>query len=387
MNPSNISPEDDFWKRHRGLYPALERFVYLNSASIQPLPRPVAEALHGFVRTATEGDPDTLYDSEVPGRFRATVARWLGCSEGDLALVTSTSDGLIKAVNSVAWATGDEVVLPHNEFPSVVYPFRMAQAAGASVRFAGTPGQPVTEENILAALTPRTRAVAFSWVSFSTGYKMDLLELPRELKARGVEFVMVDGMQGAGVWDPALSRTDVDFFSFQAVKWIAGPGGIGTLYVRPELWRSLRNPAFSWYSVPACDDLSLLTDTRLGPFDSARRWDGGTPPWIQMVGVQAYLDLLEPAGPAGITARMNFLLDALRGRLEAAGIKTLVPLDSPHRSSIALLELPDAAALHARLKDAGVLTALRMGRVRVSPHVYNEEEDFDRLVGILAERA
>lgn len=387
MNATPLSPLDPFWTLHRSRYPALARFTYLNNASIQPLPTPVAEALHAFVRTASEGDPDTLYDGAVPGRFRASVARWLGCSEGDLALVTSTSDGLIKAVNTIPWSPGDEVVIPRNEFPSVVYPFRMAQAAGAEVRFAGQPGRPVTEEDLLAALTPRTRAVAFSWVSFSTGYKMDLHEFPRELKARGVEFVVVDGMQGAGVWDPDLRATDVDFFSFQAVKWVAGPGGIGALYVRPQLWRTLRNPASSWYSVPACDDYALLTDTGLEPFDSARRWDGGTPPWIQMVGVQAYLDLIEPAGPAGVVARIGHLLDALRSRLDDAGVRTLVPLGSPHRSSIALLEVPDAAVVHARLKAAGILTALRMGRVRVSPHVYNVEEDFDRLVRVLTEHA
>lgn len=387
MTPETLSPGDPFWEHLRGLYPALKRYTYLNNASIQPLPAPVAEALHQFIRDASEGDPDVLYNPEVPARLRASYARWLGCDAKDLALTTSTSDGLIKAVNAVDWREGDQVVLPRNEFPSVAYPFRMAEARGAGIRYAGKQGRPVTEEDLLAAVTPETRAVAFSWVSFCTGYKLDLLRLPKELKAKGVQYVFVDGMQGTGVWPPLLAQTAVDFFAFQAVKWIAGPNGTGALYIRPDLWRDLKNPCFSWYSVPCCDDLTLLTDTGLEPFPSARQWDGGTPPWIPMVGVQAYLDLLEPAGPCGVAARAAHLMAALDERLHEAGIGTLVPLASSGRSSIALLELDDAASAHQRLKDAGVLTSLRMGRVRVSPHVYNGVEDFDRLVAVVKGKA
>ena len=70
MTRPTIPPLDPFWKRHRSLYPALERFTYLNNASIQPLPLPVAEALHRFVTTATEGDPDSLYVPAVPENLR-----------------------------------------------------------------------------------------------------------------------------------------------------------------------------------------------------------------------------------------------------------------------------------------------------------------------------
>jgi selenocysteine lyase/cysteine desulfurase len=383
MTLETLSPTDPFWERHRGLYPALGRYTYLNNAAIQPLPAPVAEALHEFIRAASEDDPDALYRPDVPSRLRATYARWLGCEAKDLALTTSTSDGLIKAVNAVRWREGDEILIPQNEFPSVVYPFKMARMHGARILFAGEPGRPVTEEDLLAAVTPKTRAAAFSWVSFSTGYKLDLSTLSRALKERGVELVFVDGMQGAGVWPPRLAQSAVDFFAFQAVKWIAGPNGAGALYVRPDLWSDLDNPCLSWYSVPCCDDYSLLMDTQLEPFSSARRWDGGTPPWIPMVGVQAYLDLLEPAGPEGVAARAVHVMALLAQRLESAGIGTLVPLSSSSASSIALLELPDAASMHQRLKDAGILTSLRMGRIRVSPHVYNGAEDFDRLVAVL----
>jgi cysteine desulfurase / selenocysteine lyase len=381
-----ILATDPFWDRFRALYPVLGRFTYLNNASNQPLPSPVAQALHEFVRAASEGNPEELYSPEVPRRLRATFASWLGCAAEDLALCTSTSDGLIKAVNAVGWRQGDEVIIPHNEFPSVVYPFGMALADGARINLAGRPGEPVTEGDILAAVTPRTRAAAFSWVSFSTGYRMDIPSLSSELKGRGVELVFVDGMQGAGVWPAHLRETTVDFFSFQAVKWIAGPNGIGALYIRPGLRDALRDSSLSWYSVPCCEDYSLLTETGLEPFPSARRWDGGTPPWMPMVGVQSYLDTLEPAGPEGVALRMDYLLDLLKGRLDAAGISTLVPLDGPRRSSIVLLETPDAVASQEKLREAGILTSLRMGRVRVSPHVYNGREDFERLVSTLAGR-
>jgi cysteine desulfurase/selenocysteine lyase len=380
-----VGPEDAFWGELRGLYPALERLTYLNNASIQPLPRPVAEALHGFVATACEQDPDSLHTPEVYSKLRRTFALWLGCSAADLAFTSSTSDGLIKAVNAVPWRPGDEVILPHNEFPSVTYPLEMARREGAAVRMAGAPGRPVTEEEVLAAVTPRTRAAAFSWVSFSTGYRMDLRALASSLKERGVEYVIVDGMQGAGVWDPRLSETEVDFFSFQAVKWIAGPNGIGALYVRPGLWEKIRNRSLSWFSVPCCEDYSLLTERGLPPFAEARQMDGGTPVTIAVVGVQAYLDLLAPAGVEGISARVAWLMERLAETLEAHRIPTLLPLRRSPPSAIALLEVADSAGAHRRLREAGIATSIRMGRIRVSPHAYNAPEDFARLARVLEE--
>ena len=384
MTSHHDGEEEAFWESFRSLYPAASRFTYLNNASDQPLPRPVAQALHNFIEAMTEGNPAELYTPHLPASLRDTFARWMGCDAADLALCTSTSDGMIKAVNAVEWRQGDEILMPRDEFPSVTYPFKMAQQDGAAIAYAGRPGEPVTEEDLLAAVTPQTRAVAFSWVSFSTGYKMELRALSRELKSRGAEFVFVDGMQGVGVWPPALSDTEVDFFAFQVVKWVAGPNGIGALYVRPDLWSRLRNGSYSWYSVPCCEDLTLLTRTDLEPYPSARRWDGGTPPWLPMVGAQAYLDLLAGVGPEGVTGRMNRLLDILRAKLDEADIPTLVPLDSPHRSSLVYLKVADAEAIHRRLTESGVLTSLRVGRIRVSPHVYNGPEDFDRLVQVLA---
>ena len=379
------SDDETFWREYRGLFPALAERVYLNNASNQPLPLPVAERLHRYVDAACRGNPEDLYTTDAHPRLRETFSRWLGCEASDLAFVSSTSDGFIKAVNAVDWRPGDAVVIPRNEFPSVVYPFEMARARGAEIRFAGEDGRPVTEGHILQALTPGTRAAAFSWVSFSTGYKIDLVPFSRELKRRGVDLVFVDGMQGAGVWNPELSATEVDFFSFQTVKWIAGPNGIGALYIKPSRLKELRNSAFSWFSVPCCDDYALLTRTDLEAFATARRFDGGTPVMIAVVGTQAYFDLLEPVGIAGVSARMTELLNRLRGKLAGAGIKALVSLDDPHRSSLVLLEVTDAPRTHERLRAAGVITSLRMGRIRVSPHVYNSDQDFDRLIETLRE--
>lgn len=380
---SPLDPQDPFWRRLRSLYPLLSRRTYLNNASIQPLPLPVAEAVGEFVRRASEEDPEVLYDPALPGLLRKDLAPWLGCSPEDLALASSTSDGLLKAVNAIPWREGDEVVLPLNEFPSVTYPLKMVEDRGVRLRPAGEEGRPVREEEILAALTPRTRAAAFSWVSFCTGWRMDLTGLSAELKRRGVEFVLVDGMQGAGLWNPRLEESGVDFFAFQAVKWMAGPNGAGALYVRPGALDLLRDSALSWYSVPCCEDFSLLTRQDLSPYPSARRFDGGTPPWINLVGLRAWLELLKEAGPDSVARRMEHLLSLLHGVLEENGLKVLVPPGACPPTAIVLLDLPDGRRAFEALQEAGVCVSLRMGRVRLSPHVYNDEEDFARLAEVL----
>lgn len=380
-------PTDDnrvFWERIRELYHLPPDTTYLNNAFEQPWPLPVSEAVRSYA-TKMEDAGAVADATKATETLRATFARWLGCSHRDLALTCSTSNGLLKAIHAIDWRKGDEILYPLGVFPAASSVFRAAADFGAVLRPVGTGKGVFTEEDIIERAGPNTRAVVVSWVSYSTGYRMDLAYLSRSLKEKGVEFVFVDGVQGAGACEADLSDTEVDFFAFRSGKWIAGPTGTGALYIRPALLDGLKDSCISWFSLPCCENLNLLDEPDLVPFDSARRYDGGMPVFLSIAAVQAYFDMLQPVGIAGVAGRLRFLVAELGRRLKEKGIKAVTDPFGNHASAIISIETPNASATQLLLKRAGVVTSLRGDRIRVSPHLFNESGEFDLLVQIIAE--
>jgi len=386
MNNPNppIPVSEAFWEEVRGLYRLPPGITWLNNAFEQPWPHPVSEAVRSYA-TKMEGADAVADATKATETLRATFARWLGCSHRDLALTCSTSNGLLKAIHAIDWRKGDEIIYPRGVFPAASYAFRVAAEAGATLRPVGKRHSVITEDDIIEGAGDQARAVVVSWVSYSTGYRMDLASLSRSLKRNGVEFVFIDGIQGAGAWKADLAGTDIDFFAFRSGKWIGGPTGIGALYIRPGLLDTLKESCTSWFSLPCCENHELLGEADLVPFDSARRYDGGMPAFLNITAVQAYFEMLRAAGIAGVEKRLKFLVGELGHRLEEAGINPLVNPLGDHASAIVSIETPNAAAAQLRLERSGVITSLREGRIRVSPHVFNDPGDFDRLIGIIVE--
>jgi selenocysteine lyase/cysteine desulfurase len=240
-------------------------------------------------------------------------------------------------------------------------------------------------QQLLAACDERTRLVAVSWVSYSSGRRIDLDRLGRALRAQGV-LLFVDAIQGLGVFPLDVSRTAVDFFAADGHKWMLGPEGAGLFYVRRELIDQLRPIGVGWHSVPHAFDYSRVEFALRA---DARRFEGGSHNMLGLCGLAASLGLLRRFGLGPQDHRLaDRVLDVaahVRSRVAEVGGEIAGPVDLSEQSGIVSFTLPgcDSVALRRRCLEAGVVVSCRDGRLRVAAHAYNNDDDIDRLIDVL----
>jgi selenocysteine lyase/cysteine desulfurase len=372
------------WEEARGWFPLLDRLAYLNAASMSPLAEPVARAGEAFLERCIHQE---VSHSEEVGLhhmegLRARLSSFLGCEAGELAFTSSTSEGIIRAAEALRWKRGDNVVVPAGSFPALVYPWFPLREDGVEVRVVeAKDGVWASEEEVLAAADRRTRVVAVSWVSFRTGNRYDLAALGEGCRALGA-LLCVDGMQGVGALGVDLGGSGVDFLAFQPVKWIPAPSGLGIFFCRKELLPELRTRHLGWTSA-ARQGLEDLTDFGLPPWPTARRYEGGSVPPLQVICLEAALELLMRLGAERTEERVQRLGGLLAGGLEARGYRVVTPLEPARRAGITAFEACDPHGLVERLREAGIVVAVREGRIRASTHFYNDEGDVERLLEAL----
>jgi len=266
-----------------------------------------------------------------------------------------------------------------------VYPW-MALERVAGVRLQRVPtidGLP-DEEAIMRALDrSEVKALTISWVSFATGYRVDLARLGQACRERGIYFV-VDAMQGLGPATLDVSECPIDVLACGGQKWLLSPWGTGFAYVRQGLVRELEPSVVGWMSVRDSDDFSRLVDYDLTYRDDARRFEVITLPFQEFAGLNASLELLFELGPAAVEAHVRGLVDQVvvwaEGRRD---VRLVTPADRARRAGIVAVAPADPAAASLRLTGAGVSHSLREGAIRLSPHCYNTADDVGQALAAL----
>ena len=362
--------------------------VYLNNASTGPLPRRTVAAVEEFTRRRAE--PFRMTDEIQFGtlaRSRELCARLVGARPREIALMVNTTYGINLAARCLPFRPGDVVLGFDREFPANVYPWMaLAQARGVAVRrvSCGEDRLP-SEDALLRALDeePRAKAVSVSWVSFATGYRLDLARLGAACRERGVWFV-VDAIQGLGARTLDLSALNVDVLACGGQKWLMSPWGTGFVYVRDELVGQLDPNPVGWMSVRGSDDFTRLTDYDLTWRDDARRFEMITLPFQDFAGLNASLELLFELGPAAVEAHVAALAQRVVDWAASRGdVHLVTPADPAHRAGIVSVAPRDPAAASKRLSAAGVAHSLREGAIRLSPHCYNTADEVDAALEIL----
>ncbi len=178
-------------------------------------------------------------------------------------------DRISLVAEGLDWQPGDNVVVPSNEFPSNLLPWKNLQGRGIDFREVKVNEQgEFSVESILEAMDSRTRLVSVSWVGFSTGYRCNLDEICEAVHRRGALF-FVDAIQGMGVFPLDLSEIPIDFLAADGHKWMLGPEGAGMLFVREKHLERLRMTVVGWGSVPNAGQFSRkMSVGRIKPADS-----------------------------------------------------------------------------------------------------------------------
>ena len=385
---------DSAWQKNRATrekmrsqMPVVDRWAYFDHAAVGPLTAPAHAAISAWLGQATEnGDVFWMDWSAGLGRLRAAAARLIHAQVEEIALIPNTSSGICFIAEGLDWRAGDNVVFPNNEFPSNGIVWENLARLGVEVRSVPVPNNGEIDLDALsAAIDSRTRLVSVSWVGFSSGYRIDLPKVCELVHAKGAR-LLLDAIQGMGVFPIDVQTCPIDFVVADGHKWMLGPEGAGFLYIRRDRLPEVQPTIVGWNSVQGA---SGFASRALHWKENATRLEPGSPNMVGMLGLEASLQLLLDLGAdrgalaAPILHNVAYLAEQLK-RLDA---EFHLPSLEQHRSGIISFAWPgcDPVALRSRLLEAGVVLSVRQGKFRASLHAYNNEQEIERLVDALSE--
>jgi selenocysteine lyase/cysteine desulfurase len=350
----------------RAEFPILERVAYLNAGTDGPLPAAAVRAAQteleaelGFGRAMAH----FKRRFELQAQLRTGYARVMGCDPADVALTTSTSEGVGAVMAGMDLGPGDEIVSSDQEHPGVLGPLKAALDRGAEVRL-------VPFEELANAVRATTTLVVCSHVGWVSGEVA-----PAELADVDVP-VILDGAQGSGAVPVDVTRLRCAAYAAAGQKWLCGADGTGMLYVAPEWRKRIRAVAPSYVTF---EDTTRGLESPLK--DDCRRYD--TPSLSREAAALSLeaLTVLERHGFDAVLARAREQAAALAAQLEARG-HTVAPRGD---TTLVAWEDADPEATKDRLAEAGIVIRNLPGRplLRASVGAWNDETDLERLLDAL----
>jgi selenocysteine lyase/cysteine desulfurase len=375
----------------RALFDLPGDVCYLNAASYSPLPLATLEA--GRAAVGRKGRPwliDNDFAAAQYDRTRTAAARLINADAADVALTPSISYGVATAAKLVAVPRGSRVIVLHDDHSSPVLEWMTrAQDGGFTVETVQSPSDHDWTSAVLAAIerpgVPPVALVSISSVHWADGALLDVAAIGRAARAHGAVF-LIDATQSTGVIELDVRTLGPDFVLFPTYKWLLGPYGRAFIYVakRHQNGVPLEQTSYGRKSVRS-EQSVYFTDT--GYVGDARRFDmGERDHFISMEMAAIGMEMMAAWGAPAVAARTGALTARLeQGLAETAGQMISLPqarFRTPHIFSLGFRGgLPDGLA--QKLAAQKVYVAPRLGRLRVSPHVYNEEADIDRFVAAL----
>ncbi|MBR1198083.1 aminotransferase class V-fold PLP-dependent enzyme [Bradyrhizobium sp. AUGA SZCCT0240] len=375
----------------RALFEIPRQICYLNAASYSPLPIRTLEA--GRAAVGRKGTPWTLpasFANQQNERARAAAARLINAEPSDIALTPSISYGVATAAKLLTIPRGTRVIVLESDHSSPVLEWHArADVQGFTVETVRQPEDGDWTSAVLAVIERSGAApvslASISSVHWSDGGLIDVDKVSAALKARGAMF-LIDATQGVGVLAMDVKRLDPDFVLFPTYKWVLGPYGRAFLYVakRHQSGIPLEQTSAGRRDVRA-ENSVYFTDLNYVP--DARRFDMGERDYfISMEMASIGMEMLAEWGASAVLQRLAMLTQRIAEGVRGIGVS--VPdgrLRAPHILSLAFKGGMPAGLVEGLASD-GVYVAPRLGRLRISPHVYNDEADAERFVEVLGRR-
>lgn len=372
---------ESYWQVIKREFPLQESLIYLNAANVCPASRPVMDRHLEYLRDFHSNPSFQNRDKYVNMResLREKVARMLRVSADEIAVTRNTSEGSNIIVKGVNLKPGDEVLITDHNHPSNNDSWKIrARRDGFVVKSLPVPIPARSSGELLAAfekaVTPRTRVIAVTHLTSTTGILYPAREIAELARKRGI-FMHLDGAQTFGALDVNLHEIGCDSYSTSAHKWLMGPLEAGLLYVRaeriPEIWPSIVTAGWA-------DNLKGARKFEVfGQRDDPR-----------VVALEAAIDFINMIGIHTVEERLRALATRAKSQLKEIGAVQLKTNMEPELSGgVIKFRLKNRPTLQAyntlweRNRLAIAITASGESEgLRFSPHVYNSMDEIDRAV-------
>ena len=381
-NPTRTDWRDEWFE--------IEDATYLNLAGQSPMPKVAIRAVQAALEAKKypQTKPDSIF-FEVPTRLRSSLANLIGAKPGEIALTTGASAGAIAVAYGLTWNPGDEIITAKGEFPLQYTIWKpMEEREGVKVKVVAPRERFLSADDLISALTPKTRLVSASLVRFDDGALLDAARVAAACHAQNA-LLMLDVSQCCGALPMDVHELGADFLICAGYKWLLGPFGTGFFWAKGEHLSIMRPGPFYWMALAGSENFASLSFEDPRPAPSSQRWD--TPEWashfnLNLAGLDASVAFVSTIGPATVAAHNRTLIDLMFERLPKDRCVPASPLDAKLRGPYGCFRsrtTEKTTELYQLLRKENVVVSLREGNIRVSPHLYNSERDIDRLISVV----
>ena len=371
--------DEAYWSLVRAQFLIPPDRIYLNNGTLGPSPRIVVDAVAEHARrVAATYPPGVRWDD-----LKRAMAALVGGDPEGFVFPRNTTEAMSFVAGGLEFEPGDEVVTTDHEHIGGLEPWKMVAARRdltLTVARLPVPASSAQEllDSVWGAVTPATRVLSVSHVTFTTGTVLPVAELARRCAGAGIVFT-VDGAHPPGMMELDLAEVGADFYASSPHKWLLAPQGTGLLYLagpwRTRLWPTLASGGW--------DDLALGAQrfNHLGTFDESR-----------LAGLLAAAEFMQVLGMTRVEARIRYLSGLLRAALEQVpGVTVVTPRQEELRAGMVSFSVDGVPSLDLQADLARtdkvrtrVISEYGYGWMRLSTHVYNHPGEIERVVDLIA---
>jgi selenocysteine lyase/cysteine desulfurase len=370
----------------RSRFPIFEHTTYANSCSQGALSVDVRNAYQEYLAGWDEQGAEWEHWVERAEAARTAFARLVEASPEEIAVTTSVSQGVSAFVSALPLERGrNRIVISEFEFPTVGQIAHAQELRGAEVvHVRPAPDGRIPLERFADAIDERTALVCCTAVSYRTGYRLDVAEVARIAHENGA-LCLADSYQSAGAIPLDVAELGVDLLTAGTVKYLLASSGLAFMFVRRDLHERLLPTQTGWF---ADDDIFRMDISDYSPAGDARRFDAGTPPVPNIYAGLAGMAIVEETSVEAIETHVRGLADRLLGGLDELGATVATPRGDGDYGPLICVASSDAQALVESLQtEERIVTSSRDENLRISLHLYNIEEDVDRILEALGARS
>jgi selenocysteine lyase/cysteine desulfurase len=287
----------------------------------------------------------------------------------------------VSALASALDFTGErnKVVVSDFEFPTIGQIWHAQERHGAQVVHVPAAGNIIPIERFAEAIDERTKIVSITHVCFRNGSRLDVPAIVELAHAKGA-LVLLDSYQALGTFPIDVKAFNVDFLTGGTLKYLLASSGLAYLYVRKDLIPGLQPASLGWFSQANIFAMDIYANT---PTPTARRFESGSPPVPNIYAGVAGIKLIQSIGLDKIEAHIREMTGAIKEGIMRRGFNLVTPVDPTRHGALITLRSHNVTQLVKRLEEGGIITSCRDNNLRISPHIYNNFTDVNRLMDCL----
>mgnify|MGYP001821540188 FL=1 len=362
--------------------------VHLNHAAVAPWPIVTRDAVVAFAdENLSVGSQHYDQWLKTEQRLKQKLVQLINAESSDeIAILKNTSEGLSLIAQGLSFDSGDNIVVPAEEFPSNKVVWQALESQGIELRQVAVQDNEQPEKALIDAMDESTRLLSCSSVQYARGLRLDLNQIGLACKQNDTLFC-VDAIQSLGALVFDAQACHADFVVADGHKWMCAPEGTALFYCRRSVQPLLQLRQYGWHMLKDAFDFSHNHDA-MQIAENAQRFESGSPNMMGIAALNASLGLLLDIGIENIQAKVmanaTYLIEQFSKLPE---ITILTPTMTARHGGIITFQKGgvDNVQLYQYLQDKNVICAYRGDGIRFSPHFYTSRQVMDKALKLLSE--